>query len=131
MTLIDTSVWIEFLRARGDTALKSRVADLISFGEAAYTCPIRFELLFGARPKEVKDLRTGLSLAHHVVLIPQHWDAAVALGGKLRSAGHSIPVSDLLIAVVAHSEGLPLLARDQHFATIRAELLPRLRFLEG
>jgi predicted nucleic acid-binding protein len=76
MTLIDTSVWIEFLRARGDTALKSRVADLISFGEAAYTCPIRFELLFGARPKEVKDLRTGLSLAHHVVLIPQHWDAS-------------------------------------------------------
>ena len=45
MTLIDTSAWIEFFRAKGDAALKSRVADLISFGEAAYTCPIHFELL--------------------------------------------------------------------------------------
>jgi predicted nucleic acid-binding protein len=126
MTLIDTSAWIEFFRSKGDTALKSRQADLISFGEAAYTCPIRFE-----RAKELKDLQTGLGFARRVMLAPQHWNTAAALGAKLRSAGHSIPASDLLIAVVAHSEDLPLLARDQHFATIRADLLPRLRLLQG
>jgi predicted nucleic acid-binding protein len=109
MTLIDTSAWIEFFRSKADTALKSRVADLISFGEAAYTCPIRFELFLGARAKELKDLQTGLGFARRVMLAPQHWNTAAALGAKLRSAGHSIPASDLLIAVVAHSEDLPLL----------------------
>jgi predicted nucleic acid-binding protein len=131
MTLIDTSAWIEFFRARGDAALKSRVADLISFGEAAYTCPIRFELFLGASPKELKDLRAGLGFAPRLTLTPQHWDVAANLGAKLRSAGHSMPASDLLIATVAHEEELPLLARDQHFVVIRENLLPRLQLLEG
>jgi predicted nucleic acid-binding protein len=120
MTLIDTSAWIEFFRSKGDTALKSRVADLISFGEAAYTCPIRFELFLGARAKELKDLQIGLGFARRVMLAPQHWNTAAALGAKLRSAGHSIPASDLLIAVVAHSEDLPLLARDRRTRSRRA-----------
>ena len=67
MTLIDTSAWIEFFRARGDAILKSRVADLISFGAAAYTCPIRFELLVGARPQEMSDLRAGLGFASSIL----------------------------------------------------------------
>ena len=131
MTLIDTSAWIEFFRARGDAILKSRVADLISFGAAAYTCPIRFELLVGARPQEMSDLRAGLGFARRLPLTSEHWDTAAALGAKLLSSGHSIPASDLLIATVAHEEGFSLLARDQHFVVIRANLLPGLQLLEG
>ena len=127
MTIIDTSAWIEFFRARGDAILKSRVADLISFGAAAYTCPIRFELLVGARPQEMSDLRAGLGFAGRIPLTSEHWDTAAALGAKLLSSGHS----DLLIATVAHEEGFSLLARDQHFVVIRANLLPGLQLLEG
>jgi predicted nucleic acid-binding protein len=129
MTLIDTSAWIEFFRAKGDAAFKARIADLISFGEAVYTCPIHFELFLGARPQELNDLRAGLGFAHRVILTPQHWDAASALGAKLRSRGYSMPASDLLIATVAHENDIPLLARDQHFITIRARLLPHLQLL--
>jgi predicted nucleic acid-binding protein len=129
MTLIDTSAWIEFLRAKGDASYKARVADLLSLGDAAYTCPIRFELLLGARAQEVADLQTGLGFARRVPLAAAHWDAAARFGAELRSRGHSLPASDLLIAAVAHEEGIPLLARDQHFETIRAQVLPRLDLL--
>jgi len=39
MTLIDTSAWIEFFRAKGDSTLESRMAALISFGAAATRAP--------------------------------------------------------------------------------------------
>jgi predicted nucleic acid-binding protein len=130
MTLIDTSAWIEFFRAKGDATLKARVADLISFGAAVYTCPIRFELFVGARPQDLTDLRAGLGFARRLPLTSEHWDAAAALGAKLRASGHSIPASDLLIATVAHEENIPLLARDEHFLALRLRLLPGLQLIE-
>ncbi len=129
MTLIDTSAWIEFFRSRGDAVLKSRLADCLNAGEAAYTCPIRFELILGARPAEMDDLLTGLDLARRLPITPKHWDTAAALGSKLRSSGTSVPASDLLIAIVAHTEKIPLLAKDRHFPLIKSKLLPDLVLL--
>jgi len=70
ITLVDTSAWIEFFRAKGDPAVKSRVADFLALGHAAYTCPVRFELFLGARPSELADLREGLSFARRLPLDP-------------------------------------------------------------
>ncbi len=129
MTLIDTSAWIEFFRPKGDPLLKARVRDLMSIKEAAYTCPVAFELITGARKEERDDLRTGLGLASRFVLLPEHWDLAGSSNAALRAKGVNIPASDLLIATVAHSLKMPLLAKDAHFETIRVHSLPNLKIL--
>lgn len=129
MTLIDTSAWIEFFRPKGDPLLKARVRDLMSIKEAAYTCPVAFELITGARKEERDDLCTGLGLASRFVLLPEHWDLAGSSNAALRAKGVNIPASDLLIATVAHSLKMPLLAKDAHFETIRVHSLPNLKIL--
>jgi hypothetical protein len=129
VTLIDTSAWIEFFRPKGDPLLKARVRDLMSIKEAAYTCPVAFELITGARKEERDDLRTGLGLASRFVLLPEHWDLAGSSNAALRAKGVNIPASDLLIATVAHSLKMPLLAKDAHFETIRVHSLPNLKIL--
>ena len=60
MKLVDTSAWIEFLRKKGDPAIKQAVARLIDADLAAWTCPVRFELLSGARPGERADVEQVL-----------------------------------------------------------------------
>jgi hypothetical protein len=129
VTLIDTSAWIEFFRPKGDPLLKARVRDLMSIKEAAYTCPVAFELITGARKEERDDLCTGLGLASRFVLLPEHWDLAGSSNAALRAKGVNIPASDLLIATVAHSLKMPLLAKDAHFETIRVHSLPNLKIL--
>jgi len=44
MRLVDSSVWVEFLRRRGDPAVKQVIAHLLQADLAAYTCPVLFEL---------------------------------------------------------------------------------------
>lgn len=129
MTLIDTSAWIEFFRPKGDPLVKARVGDLLAIKQAAYTCPVAFELFTGARKEELDDLRTGLGMAVRIELLPQHWDSAAVSNAALRARGINLPASDLLIAMVAHSGGMPLLAKDAHFETIREHSLPELKIL--
>ena len=53
MKLVDSSAWVEFLRRKGDSKIKHIVARLLEVDQAAYTCPIQFELLSGVRPGEM------------------------------------------------------------------------------
>ena len=129
MTLIDTSAWIEFFRPKGDPLIKACVRDLLSIKQAAYTCPVAFELFTGARKEEMTDLRTGLDLASRIAMLPEHWDLAGSLNAMLRAKGINLPASDLLIATVARSVKMPLLAKDAHFETIREHALPELEIL--
>lgn len=127
MTLIDTSAWIEFFRPKGDPRVKALVRDLMAIKEAAYTCPVAFELLTGARKDELDDLRTGLDLTSRIVLLPEHWDLAGTSNATLRARGINLPPSDLLIATVAHAQDMPLLAKDAHFKIIRDQVFPELK----
>jgi predicted nucleic acid-binding protein len=129
VTLIDTSAWIEFFRAKGDPLIKAHVRDLMAIKKAAYTCPVAFELVTGARKEELDDLRAGLNLASRIVLLPEHWNLAASSNAALRAKGVNIPASDLLIATVAHSGKTPLLAKDAHFETIRERCLPELKII--
>ena len=129
MTLIDTSAWIEFFRPKGDPRVKALVRDLMTNREAAYTCPVAFELVTGARKEELNDLQTGLNLASRIVLRPDHWDLAGSSNAALRARGINLPASDLLIATVAHVQRLPLLAKDAHFDVIREHSMPDLKLV--
>lgn len=102
------------------------MADLIALGAAAFTCPVRYGLVLGARPKELPDLHQALGFSKRVIATPTHWDRAADLAGKLRAKGLNFPALDLLIATVASAEKFPLLGRGAHFPAIRDEVLPDL-----
>ena len=126
MTIIDTSAWIEFFRSKGNPIVKARVKELIAGRQAAYTCPVAFELLAGARKEELKDLHTGLGLARRIILLPEHWDLAGTLSASMNSKGIRIPPPDVLIAIVATKSALPLMTTDSHFALLKKQFLPDL-----
>jgi predicted nucleic acid-binding protein len=119
MKLVDTSAWVEFLRRQGDAKVKHTLARLLQSDQVAYTCPIRFELLSGAKPNEEADLEQALSLAQHCPFEPDDWRQAATLERRLRAKGLTIPRNDLFVAVVAIRVQMPVLCRDKHFDAIR------------
>lgn len=115
MILIDTSAWIEFLRATGRTDVKERISLYLELDEAVVTGPVRFELLSGADRKSESDVRTLLDLCTEVPFEEDYWDAAARYEKKLRKNGITIPRDDLFVATVALENSLPLFHLDRHF----------------
>src|ERR1700683_4556233 len=115
MKLVDTSAWVEFLRRKGDAKVKHAVARLLQADQAAYTCPIRFELLSGAKADEENDLEQALELAQNYQFGPNDWHQAALLERRLRAKGLTIPRNDLFVAVVAIRTRLPIVCRGKHF----------------
>ena len=127
MRLIDSSAWVEFLRRKGDSAVKQTVARLLQADRAAFTCPIRFELLGGVKPDEEDDLEQAFTLSHHFPFEQEDWREAATLERQLRAKGLTIPRNDLFVATVAVRLGIPVLCRDAHFDAMRKALGERLK----
>ena len=127
MKLVDTSAWVEFLRRKGDPVVKQAVARLLQADEAAYTCPIRFELLSGAKASEENDLEWALDLARHFLFGQDDWRAAGLLERQLRGKGLTIPRNDLFVATVAIRADLTVICRDSHFDAVRKASGDRLK----
>jgi predicted nucleic acid-binding protein len=119
MKLVDTSAWVAFLRRKGDLKVKHAVARLLQADQAAYTCPIQFELLSGVKAGEEEDLELALMLARHFPFEPDDWRAAALLERQLRVKGLTVPRNDLFVATVAVKTGLTLVCCDSHFDTVR------------
>ncbi len=118
MTLVDTSAWIEFLRATGsETHLAVR--QLLDDDEPAHTTDVVvMELLAGARDDDHRDrLRRLLARCEHVpVRGLDDFEAAADLYRACRAEGETVrSLSDCLIAVVALRASLPLLHADRDF----------------
>ncbi len=119
MRLIDSSAWVQFLRAKGDSRIKHRVARLLETDCAAYTCPIHFELLSGVKPNEEDDLQQALAMSHHFLFETDDWPAAAILERQFRAKGLFIPRNDLFVVTVAIRCDLPVVCRDIHFDLAR------------
>ena len=119
MTLLDTSVWIEFLKKRGDRDVKLRVASMMEAGETAHCDPVLFELLCGARENEVPHIREALGFSLCLDFATREWERAAWLENRLRRQGITIPRDDLFVAAVGLTNKVPLFALDHHFEIIR------------
>jgi predicted nucleic acid-binding protein len=115
MKLVDSSAWVEFLRRKGDTKVKHIVARLLQAEQAAFTCPIRFELLSGVKPGEEEDLEKAFALSHHVPFEQEDWIEAARLEREFRGRGLQVPRNDLFVVTVGMRAGLVILCRDAHF----------------
>jgi hypothetical protein len=127
MKLVDSSAWVEFLRRNGDAKVKAAVASLLQADQAAYTCPIRFELLSGVRPGEESDLLQAFSLSHHFPFEQNDWPEAARLERQLRARGVNVPRNDLFVATVAIRTGLVILCRDAHFDLVATAIGAKLK----
>lgn len=129
LLLVDTSVWVDYLRATNSAAaatlrvlLRERPDDL------AITEPVAMELLAGARHGTVPQLE---QLVHGLVTLSVEpaldFSAAAATFRAARTHGRTVrSLVDCLIAVVAVRRGAELLHRDGDFDVL-GEVLADLR----
>ena len=78
-------------------------------GNAAYTCPVSFDLILGAKPHKLSDLQTALTVALRVKATTGDWDIAAQVAAILRRKGMIFPALELLVAAVACAGKVPLL----------------------
>ena len=121
MILVDTSAWIEFLRATGSgTHLRLRAA--LEGGERlAATDVVLMELLAGARDDADRDRLRRLVFGLEFLPLegPADYERAAELYRLCRRAGETPrKLSDCLIAAVAIGAGCELLAADVDFEVI-------------
>lgn len=117
-TLIDTSLWIDFTRARTPAKLKHLIAPYILDPDAHIADPIRFEILRNATPQESRLIQRHFQTFPVLAVPPDLWSAAALLGQQSRQKGVTIGALDLLIATVALHHGAMLITFDDDFQKI-------------
>jgi hypothetical protein len=129
MTLVDTSAWIEFLRASGSSAHLRLRAALEEGADLRCTDVVVMELLAGARDDSDRDRLRRLVYAVEFVAVegPADYERAAELYRACRRGGETPrKLSDCLIAAVAIRIGAELLAADADFEAISRHTALRL-----
>jgi predicted nucleic acid-binding protein len=119
MVLVDSSVWIDFLRqAQGKmAALEKAIHD----GRAAI-CPVVWvELWSGVRSKaEELALQEMRELCVSLEVDAVTWKRAADLSRVALRHGLNCPLADVLVVACAKRHGAELLYRDQHIDQLLA-----------
>jgi len=131
--LVDSTVWIDLLRAR-QTVPVARLRKLLELGDAAAAPVVAQEVLQGAvNPAAFAKLReyfSGIPLLGALRAVDLHIAAADLYARARWRAITPRSAHDCLIAAIAVEEGVPLLHDDRDFerlATVerRLKLIPR------
>jgi predicted nucleic acid-binding protein len=121
--LVDSSAWIELLRATGSPADRRLTSAIETADPLATTGVVLLEVLAGARDEaHADDLRRLLGRCRFERLEePSDYEAAAALYRACRRAGATVRrLPDCLIAAVAIRLAVPLLHQDADFDAIAA-----------
>ena len=118
ITLIDSSLWVDFTRARSPRRLKQFLAPYILDPTAHLSEPVRHEVLRHAIPDEMGRLRQQLDTIPMLSTPENLWERATILGQVCRGKGQSAGSLDLLIATVALAHDAVLVTLDEEFGKI-------------
>jgi len=115
--LVDTTVWIEFFRAR------SKIGDhleMLLMENAVSTCGVvMFEVLQGIKSEGEKNKILGvLASLPYIEMTIKLWHRAADLSILLKKNGVNLPLSDILIAAIAAENYLSVYTLDNHFKQI-------------
>ncbi len=121
MIVVDTSAWVEYLRATGSATHRQLRGLIERDAELATTDVVVMELLAGARSaRRLEELRRFLTrFAHLPTEGLGDYERAAALYRLCRSEGETVrSLTDCLVAAVAIRTRSSVLARDRDFETI-------------
>jgi predicted nucleic acid-binding protein len=130
-TLIDTSLWIDFTRARSPKTIKRFIAPYILDPDAHLAEPIVFEILRHATAAEAKQLGQQFATLPMLATPPQLWARAADLGQACRRKNLTVGSLDLLIAAIALHHCAEVVTFDGDYqkmagvSTLRVEFLQR------
>ncbi len=128
--LIESSLWVDFTRAKSPPALKDEIQPWILDPGACLCEPVAFEILRHATRTERPRITAQFATLPLLSTPPQLWREATRLGQRCRESGHTAGSVDLLIAAIAIHHEAELITFDQDFSPI-AEVTPlRLRLLK-
>jgi predicted nucleic acid-binding protein len=116
--LPDTSVWVAYLRV-GAEDITLQLATALERREVLVCGPVVAELVAGARPDDRSTLLASLAGLPWADLDHTAWQSVGLLAAELRACGEMLPLTDLEIAVAAHSKEATLWTADQHFKRLR------------
>jgi hypothetical protein len=129
--LVDTSVWVEFLRGEKIT-IKNRLGRLLDENRAVISGTILAELLIGiANDKEQCFLEECFLGLPFLETTREIFALAGKMGAALRKKGITMPLSDLLIAALAKAHSLTVLTLDNHFQILARPLGVQMELLKG
>ena len=118
MVIVDSNVWMHFLRSPG-TPVGQQMRRLLNADEVAVVGVVIAEVLQGARSeREFTDLLSRLEPQAYVEEGKQTWVRVGELSMQLRAQGRLVPLTDLVIAAQALEHRLPVWTLDQHFSRI-------------
>lgn len=116
--LIDTSIWIEAAR-RPDGAIGRAFKSLIADDRAVLAAPVWTELRVGAKtPRDLEKLHAYRAVLSWIEPVTRTWDQTGELGGRMRQAGVTVAMIDILIAQLAIDHKLTLFTLDTDFTHI-------------
>jgi len=120
MFLIDSSVWIEYLRADGSPKVKERVRALLQRDEAASCAIVAVEILRGAKNKsDFNKLYDSLFSLPQIPIDEEVIKRASRWGFELDRKGKVVSTTDLIVASSAYRNAR-LLHIDNDFKVIAA-----------
>ncbi len=120
--LIDTCVWIDFFKFQIGP-LGNTVTQLIEDNLAAITGVIMAELLQGIKTEtESKRVEKLLHSIHYLTMEERDWINAGQLSQQLRTKGVTLPLTDILIAIIAQRHAVSILTIDKHFQHLPVSL---------
>ena len=130
MILLDSSAWVEYLRATGSPIHERVRAGLESEEDLATTDPVAMEILAGARDDRDRDELRRLLYRCTMLAVegPSDYEKAADVYRACRRHGVTPrKLTDCLIAAVAIRNDVPLLHADSDFLGIAGHT--RLRLL--
>ena len=116
--LIDSSLWVDFTRAKSPVALKSLIHPWILDPEAAICEPIAFEVLRHASKAERTKIEAQFATLPLLTTPQKLWRDAMILGAKCHEKGINLGSMDLLIASIAIHHDAELITFDNDFSKI-------------
>jgi len=118
MFLVDSSVWIEYLRPKGSRKVKERVRTILQKEEMVSCGIIVVEILRGAKnERDFESLRDSLMSLSQISLDDTVIERASRWGFLLDRKGRVVSTTDLIIASAAYKKAR-LLHSDRDFDTI-------------
>ncbi len=125
--LVDTSVWVAFLRRGSSPPWRGALVALIEGDLAVVVDPVIAELHYGAKGEaEMAILRDLGASIRRAEIGFDDWVAAGRLGQEWRAQGRTLSLVDCLLAAVCERDGLLLWSLDADFdAMVEAGRLTR------